>query len=401
MRRTWVLVVLIVVAAAACGSDGSRATSSSTSTSTKPEASSTSTTTKAPNPRDARVVLTKVADIDDPIAMAVRTGDDALYVTEHVGRVRAVRDGVLDPTPVIDLRDTIAAGGERGLLGMAFSPDGTQLFVDYTNRNGDTRIDAYTMRADGTADRRSRRELLTIDQPQSNHNGGNLVTGPDGMLWIGTGDGGGAGDTGAGHAREGNGQSLDTLLGKLLRIDPGPIGGTTAIPTDNPYVNGGGKAEIWVYGLRNPWRFSFDAETGALVIGDVGQNAWEEIDWIAPGTPPPLNFEWPLREGTHEFRGARPQGGIEPVLEYPHDGRCSITGGYVYRGTKIPDLVGTYLFADYCGSSLHATPVGLGVKGEDIDLGLGVKNVNSFGQDQNRELYVLSATDGLLRLDPA
>ena len=375
--------------------------STTTSASTAPASNSTSSTTAAPNPRDARFRLTPVADIDDPIAMAVRTGDDALYVTEHVGRVRAVRNGALDPKPVIDLRDTISAGGERGLLGMAFSVDGSQLFVDYTNRNGDTRIDAYPIRADGTADRGTRRELLAIKQPQSNHNGGNLVTGPDGMLWIGTGDGGGAGDTGAGHAPGGNGQSLDTLLGKLLRIDPGPIGGATAIPADNPYANGGGRAEIWAYGLRNPWRFSFDAETGALVIGDVGQNAWEEIDWIAPGTPPPLNFEWPLREGTHEFRGGRPPGGIEPVLEYPHDGRCSITGGYVYRGTKIPNLVGTYLFADYCGSSLHGTPVGPGVNGEDIDFGLAVKSVNSFGQDQHHELYLLTQSDGLLRLDPA
>lgn len=395
-------MVLVVLALAACSSDATRtspASSSSTSNSS-PEGSSTSTTA-VPNPRDARFKLTPVADIDDPIAMAVRAGDDALYVTEHVGRVRAVRNGTLDPTPVIDLRDTIAAGGERGLLGMAFSVDGTQLFVDYTNRNGDTRIDAYPMRSDGTADRGGRRELLAIKQPQSNHNGGNLVTGPDGMLWIGTGDGGAAGDSGAGHAAGGNGQSLDTLLGKLLRIDPGPVGGTTSIPADNPYANGGGQAEIWAYGLRNPWRFSFDAKTGALVIGDVGQKAWEEIDWVAPGTPPPLNFEWPLREGTHEFRGGPPPGGIEPILDYPHDGRCSITGGYVYRGTAIPNLVGTYLFADYCGSSLHGTPVGPGVKGEDIDFGLAVKNVTSFGQDQHNELYVLTQSDGLLRLDPA
>jgi glucose/arabinose dehydrogenase len=334
--------------------------------------------------------------------MAVRDGDDTLYVVDKVGTVRAIRDGALAETPALDIRDRVRAGGEQGLLGLTFSPDGATMYVDYTNRDGDTRVDAYPMRADGTADRGARREIIGIEQPQGNHNGGNIVTGPDGMLWIGTGDGGGAGDQGDGHAREGNGQSLDTLLGKMLRIDPTPAGGRGyRIPADNPFVDGGGRPEIWAYGLRNPWRFSFDKETGALVIGDVGQNAWEEIDWIAPGTPPPLNFEWPLREGTHEFRGARPQGGIEPVLEYPHDGRCSITGGYVYRGTKIPDLVGTYLFADYCGSSLHATPVGLGVKGEDIDLGLGVKNVNSFGQDRHRELYVLSATDGLLRLDPA
>ncbi len=343
-----------------------------------------------------------MAKVDDPIAMAVRTGDADLYFAEHVGRVVAVRGGKLDATPVIDLRDTIAAGGERGLLGLAFSVDGQTMFVDYTNTNGDTRVDAYPMRANKTADRGGRRELVAIKQPQPNHNGGNLVTGPDGMLWIGTGDGGGGGDVGPGHAPGGNGQSLRTLLGKLLRIDPSPNPrGTVGIPADNPFVNGGGLPQIWAYGLRNPWRFSFDAGTGAVVIADVGQNEWEEIDWVAAGTKPPLNFEWPLREGTHEFDGAQPAGGIQPILEYPHDGRCSITGGYVYRGTKVPDLVGTYLFADICDGKLRGTPVGPGVRGEDIDLGVEAKSVNSFGQDAAHEVYVLSRDSGVLRIDPA
>ena len=194
------------------------------------------------------------------------------------------------------------------------------------------------MKADGTADRGGRRELLAIAQPQPNHNGGNIVTGPDGMLWIGTGDGGAADDLGAGHAAGGNGQSLDTLLGKLLRIDPGPTPGAAhGIPADNPFANGGGRPEIWAYGLRNPWKFSFDADTGALVIGDVGQNKYEEIDWLPAGTKPPVNFGWNIREGLHEHRSGSTAGLTDPVLEYSHnDGRCSISGGYVYRGTQDP-----------------------------------------------------------------
>jgi glucose/arabinose dehydrogenase len=335
--------------------------------------------------------------------MAVRTGDDTLFVAEQVGRVRAIRNGALDANPVIDLRDTIASGGERGLLGLTFSPDGTTLYVDYTNKNGDTRVDAYPMKADGTADRGGRRELLAIAQPQSNHNGGNIVTGPDGMLWIGTGDGGAAGDQGSGHASGGNGQSLDTLLGKLLRIDPAPTAGAShSIPADNPYANGGGRPEIWAYGLRNPWKFSFDADTGALVIGDVGQNAYEEIDWLAPQTKPPVNFGWNIREGKHEYRSGSTAGLTDPVLDYSHDdGRCSVSGGYVYRGAKIPDLRGTYLYSDNCDGKIRGTAVGAGVTSEEIDFGLQATGVSGFGQDNAKELYVLSLTDGVFRIDPA
>ncbi|MGZ6896262.1 MAG: PQQ-dependent sugar dehydrogenase [Acidimicrobiia bacterium] len=405
MSRRLPLVVAVAFTAvvAACGSDGSTprgATRRSTTSSSSP--STSSTTTVAPDPRGARFVLTPVAAVDTPTAMAVRTGDDTLYVTEQAGRVRAIRNGALDPNAVIDLRDTIASGGERGLLGLAFSPDGTSLYVDYTNKNGDTRVDAYPMRADGTADRGGRRELLAIAQPQANHNGGNLVTGPDGMLWIGTGDGGGAGDQGPGHAPEGNGQSLDTLLGKLLRIDPTPSGPQPyTIPPDNPFASGGGRPEIYDFGLRNPWKFSFDAADHALVIGDVGQNAYEEIDWVAAGTRPPLNFGWPRREGTHKYRSDDASGTVGPILDYPHDTRCSISGGYVYRGTKIPKLVGTYLYSDYCDGKIRGTLVGAQVHAEEIDFGIEAPNVSGFGQDHQNELYVLSQGKGLLRIDPA
>jgi glucose/arabinose dehydrogenase len=406
MRRHLLVPVLavITVAATACGSDGSRAKEpSSRSSSTSASTAGPTSTTATPDPHRARFTLTKIADVASPTAMAARPGSDTLYVTEQVGRVRAIRNGALEPNPVIDLRDTIASGGERGLLGLAFSPDGQTLFVDYTNKNGDTRVDAYPMNADGTANRGARRELVAIAQPQPNHNGGNIVTGPDGMLWIGTGDGGAADDLGSGHAPGGNGQSLNTLLGKLLRIDPTPTAGAAyGIPPDNPFANGGGRPEIWAYGLRNPWKFSFDADTGALVIGDVGQNHYEEIDWLAGGTRPPVNFGWNIREGLHPHRNGSTAGLTDPVLEYSHDdGRCSISGGYVYRGTKIPDLRGTYLYSDNCDGRIRGTPIGAGVKTEAIDFGLEATGASGFGQDNAKELYVLSLTDGVYRLDPA
>ena len=355
------------------------------------------------DPRHARFRLTLVAAVDTPTAMAVRKADTALYVSEQGGTVRAIRNGHLDPSPVLDLRDAISSGGERGLLGLAFSPDGATLYADFTNPNGDTRVEAYPMGANGTANRLAGRELLAIAQPQPNHNGGNLVTGPDGMLWIGSGDGGASGDAGPGHAPEGNGQSLTTLLGKLLRIDPTPAGSKVAytIPADNPFARGGGLPEIWAYGLRNPWKFSFDATTGALLIGDVGQSAYEEVDWVARGTQPPLNFGWPRREGLHKFRSDDASGTVAPVLDYPHDTRCSISGGYVYRGTKIPDLVGTYLFADYCDGKIRGVVVSPTVEHDAIDFAIAAKSVSGFGEGPDRELYVLSQGNGILRIDPA
>jgi glucose/arabinose dehydrogenase len=397
------LAPILIATGCRSGDDPDAGPTSTTRAPSSTTAPGPTTTAPAPDPRNARFTLAPVADLDAPTSLAVREDDDALYVTERSGRVRAIRSGILDDQPVIDLQSRVTAGGEQGLLGLAFSPDGGTLYVDYTNRDGDTRVDAYTMGADGTADVASRREVLAIDQPQSNHNGGNLVTGPDGMLWIGTGDGGGGGDTGGGHAPEGNGQSLDTLLGKLLRIDPTtPSGGREySIPPDNPFADGGGRPEIWAYGLRNPWKFSFDAETEDLVIADVGQNAWEEIDFVGAGTPPPLNFGWPKREANHEFRSDDPSGTVGAFLEYPHDGRCSISGGYVYRGTKIPDLVGTYLYSDACDGKIRGTPIGADVTGTEIDYGLEAGQVSGFGQDHDGELYVLSIDEGVYRLDPA
>jgi glucose/arabinose dehydrogenase len=384
---------------ASCNDSGGGSSSSAT----RPPSSNAATTGNGAQLGAARVKLTPVARVDDPTAFATRQGDSAFYITEQVGRVRAVRDGQVASQPVIDLTNVVGSGGERGLLGLAFSADGTKLYVHYTNTSGDTRLDEYTM-SGATADPGSRRQLLAAPGLQPNHNGGQLSFGPDGMLYLALGDGGGAGDAGNGHAPGGNGQSLDTLLGKILRIDPQPSGGRQyTIPADNPFANGGGQPEIWAYGLRNPWRFTWDRETSDLWIADVGQNEWEEIDFVAGGRAAGLNFGWNRLEGNHEFSGDPPSNAVPPIFEYPlgSGGTCAAIGGYVYRGSKIPELTGAYLYTDYCASSIRAIVQEGGRVTDQRELGVSGNQVTAFGEDQNGELYILSQGDGLQRIDPA
>jgi glucose/arabinose dehydrogenase len=388
------LLAAVALAAAACSDDGGNGSGSSSGNS-----SSKGNSGKLAS---AKVKLTPIANLDDPTAFTIREGDRALYATEQVGRVRAVRNGTLDPRPALDLTADVRSGGEQGLLGLAFSSDGTKLYVNYTNSNGDTSVDEYTMRGD-TADPGSRRELLVIEGLQPNHNGGEVSFGPDGSLYIGTGDGGGAGDSGSGHAPGGNGQSLDTLLGKILRIDPTPSGGRQyRIPSGNPFASGGGQPEIWAYGLRNPWRFSWDRETNDMWIADVGQNAWEEIDFVPAGQGAGANFGWNRLEGTHQFSGEPPRGAVPPIFEYPlTGGTCAAIGGYVYRGSKLPALTGAYLYSDYCDGAIRALVEQGGKLVDQRDLGVRASQPTTFGQDQDGELYVLSQGDGLQRIDPA
>ena len=276
--------------------------------------------------------------------------------------------------------------------------------MDYTDKSGDTHVDEFAMNGQ-VADKSTRRNLLVVDQPQPNHNGGQLAFGPDGDLYIAFGDGGAADDEGPGHASGGNGQSLRTLLGKILRIDPTPSADTPyTVPPDNPFVGkNGARPEIWAYGLRNPWRFSFDAHTGDLWIGDVGQDAWEEVDVARAKSGRDAgrgdNFGWNRLEGTHEFHGSAPADVVLPVYEQSHDdGACSVTGGFVYRGTAIPALVGKYVFTDYCDGLLRTlTPSGDGTYRAQ-DLHLDVTSVSSFGQGNDRELYVLSQSRGVFKL---
>ena len=377
------------------GTTGSGATAAPRTTATAAPTTAAATTAPASgNPPRLRAV--RVGQFTAPIALAVRAGDEALYVAEKGGVVKALRSGATDPTPVLDLSGQVSTGSEQGLLGLVFSPDGGRLYVDYTDTAGDSRVVEYAFSA-GRADTSTRRELLLVQQPFANHNGGNLVFGPDGFLYIGLGDGGSAGDP------QGNGQRLDTLLGKILRIDPRPDGNTPyRIPPDNPFASQqGARPEIWAYGLRNPWRFTFDRETGALWIGDVGQNAIEEIDAVEASAGGGQNYGWNRLEGTRRFAGSAPPGSVAPVHEYSHDGgNCSVTGGYVYRGTRIPALRGSYVFADYCKGELRALVPG-GASLRSVTLGPTLDAVSSFGQDAQGELFVLSLAAGLHRLEAA
>jgi len=336
-----------------------------------------------------------VTGLESPVFVTAPPGDTRrLFVVEQAGRIRIVRDGQLVAEPFLDIRDRVKAGGERGLLSVAFHPDyarNGRLFVDYTDRNGDTRIDRFQVTHDpDRADPASGTRLLFIRQPYANHNGGLVMFGPDGMLWIGMGDGGSGGDP------HDNGQNRNVLLGKLLRIDV-DHGSPYAIPADNPFADGkNGRPEIWAWGLRNPWRFSFDASERKLYVADVGQWDWEEVDVVSDRTPG-LDFGWRLREGLHPYPPGSSDSahGVPPVLEYAHRDGCSITGGFVYRGTALPDLVGHYFYADYCQGWIRSFRMNGDQVTERREWRLpGVGSISSFGVDANGELYVVAYSGG-------
>jgi glucose/arabinose dehydrogenase len=397
---TVALVLLLALGAAACssGDDDPPGAAAAPTTTAPPSASPSPSTTEPQAPRTgdlskARVRLDEVARLSSPVGMTTRRGDSALYLIEQGGRVRALRNGALDPTPVLDIGSLIVSGGEQGLLGIAFSPDGRYLYLDYTDVNGDTHVAEWTMRGN-RPDPGSRRNLLTVDQPFANHNGGQLAFGADGQLYIALGDGGSAGDP------NGNGQSLNALLGKILRISPRPSGGRPyGIPRDNPFVGrSGARPEIWDYGLRNPWRFSFDPVTRDLWIADVGQGDWEEIDH-EPAGQGGRNYGWNRLEGSHRFSGDPPSGAVGPVIEYSHqEGGCTVIGGSVYRGRAIPDLAGAYLYGDYCAGWIRAAPVRGADVGGSRDLGINVRSLTSLGVDQRGELYALSQAGPVYRI---
>lgn len=403
------LAVVVAVLASACTGGAQEAATADTSA--QPEATvpapSTTVATAAVAPASvpleelARVSLrlTEVARLDAPIALAVRPGHERLlFVAERAGQVQVVEGGTVRAEPLVEVETT--TDGERGLLGLVFSPDGRYLYLSYTDADGDSRLDELTM-GDGAAeiDLASRRSVVRVAQPFPNHNGGHIAFGPDGMLYYALGDGGGAGDP------EGNAQDPTTLLGSILRIDPRPQGEAPyAIPADNPFVAGGGRGEIFVLGLRNPWRFSFDRGTGDLWIADVGQGDVEEVDRLAPGSAAGANLGWPALEGTRPYSGTPPPGVVPPVYEYTHAEGVSVTGGLVYRGGRIPGLVGAYVFGDLVTARLWA--LGVDAEGEvtgRVDLGVGVPEgtLVSFAEDGDGELYVISIGGSVLRLDPA
>ena len=383
----WLLVPL-----AACGSDteGSAPETTSRSESTAP-------------PGDGSIRLTEVARFEQPLALVSRAGHDGvLYVAEREGRVRVLRDGEVDEEPLLDISGATAPEGEQGLLGLAFSPDGTFLYVSYTNLDGDSRLDEYAMGPGGTdIDLSSRREVLAVDQPFPNHNGGHILFGPDDLLYMGLGDGGG--DSAGGDVMR-NGQNPDTLLGKLLRIDPRPSRGAPyGTPPENPFVGGGGRSEIWVVGLRNPWRFSFDRETGDLWIGDVGAATLEEVSMLPAGAGGGANLGWSLFEGTHRFNeGDPPADLVSPIFEYGRGDGATVTGGFVYRGSRIPELVGSYVWGDFSTAVVEALTVDDGeVTGRRALGPVEAGRLVSFGEDADGELYVVSLSGPVYRVDPA
>ncbi|MEV0322560.1 PQQ-dependent sugar dehydrogenase [Streptomyces sp. NPDC050658] len=347
----------------------------------------------APRPA-ATVALTKVATAQNPSAGAAGPGG-TVWIAERAGKVR-VLDGAGLGAPVLDISAETTTDGERGLLGIAFDPDFAHFYISYTNLEGTSTVDEFAVRK-GKIRPETRRTVLTQTQPYANHNGGDIKFGPDGYLYVAFGDGGSGGDP------HGNGQNLDTLLGKLLRIDP--RGGTPyAIPPDNPFVDDPkAKDEIWAYGLRNPWRFSFDSGTGDLLIGDVGQSAWEEIDWAPADSKGGENYGWNQMEGNHPFRdGTEPANHVPPVHEYDRTGLgCSVTGGFVYRGKAIPALKGQYVFSDYCDGTLRALRMTDGEVTGVTDLGVNGGEVVSFAQGGRGELYVLDIGGTVSRVDPA
>ena len=316
-----------------------------------------------------------------------------LFVLEQDGRILIIKENSVLPEPFLDINEKLSTGGERGLLGLAFHPNFSsngRIFLNYTRaKDHATVIAEYHVSSNPDQAKQNESILLVIPQPYGNHNGGMIAFGPDGYLYIGMGDGGSGGDP------KNYAQNLNELLGKFLRIDVDqshPYG----IPSDNPFVKKQGRSEIFAWGLRNPWRFSFDRETGELWAGDVGQNDWEEIDVIQKGK----NYGWRLLEGKHCFN---PESGcrttdsvIDPVIEYDHSsGRCSVTGGYVYRGTKILALQGTYIFGDFCTGTIWGYQ-----KGTTQTLLTTDQQISSFGEDQDGELYVVGFGGGIFRMTP-
>lgn len=368
-----------------------------------PAPTATATTRIGNEPERVRVELQRVVGgLDTPVSVAnAGDGSGRLFIVEKVGRIRVVRDGALMEFAFLDITDRVgASASEQGLLGLAFHPDyhsNGSLFVNYTNREGNTVVARFSVSSDSArADPSSELILLTVAQPAGNHNGGHLAFGPEGYLYVALGDGGGAGD------QFGNGQNGSTLLGAILRLDV-DSGQPYAVPASNPFVGEAAvRDEIWAIGLRNPWRFSFDSLTGDLYIADVGQNQYEEVNFEAAKSAGGQNYGWPVMEGVHCFPQDTPcdQAGLTlPVVEYDHSQGCSVTGGYVYRGQEFPSLEGIYVYGDYCSGRIWGLARSGGGGWRAAQLARADIRLSSFGEDEAGELYLVDMGQGeLLKL---
>jgi glucose/arabinose dehydrogenase len=353
----------------------------------------------APSLEGVVLAVEQVAEgLQNPVYLTAPAGDGRLFIVEQPGRIRIFKNGALLPAPFLDISSLVTFGGEQGLLSLAFDPayqTNGRFYVYYVDRNGDIAVARYTVSANADqADALSRTAVLTIPHPgQSNHNGGLAMFGPDGMLYLGTGDGGGGGDP------QNNGQNINTLLGKLLRIDVRSLPYTS--PATNPFAGAtAGRDEIWAYGLRNPWRYAFDPPANQLYIADVGQGAWEEVNAVATSAAG-VNYGWRIMEGAHCYNAqtCTMTNLTQPVLEYDHSQGCSITGGFVYRGIAIPELAGHYFYSDYCTGFLRSFRLSGGEAEDQKNWAVGdVGDILSFGRDAPGEIYMLSAGGRVYRI---
>jgi len=358
---------------------------------------SSSTTAEA---KAGGVRLQKIGSFAAPLYVTAPPGDRRrLFVVEQGGKIKVIRGGKVLSTPFLDITKLVTSGGEQGLLGLAFAPDYAQsglFYVYYTTKDGNQRVVEYHRRSGDVADPGSARQVLLMPDQESNHNGGMLRFGPDRLLYIGTGDGGGGGDQ---HGAHGNAQNLGVLLGKILRIDPRQSGTQPyGVPSSNPFAGrNDARGEIYAYGLRNPWRFSFDRRTGDLAIGDVGQGAVEEIDFRRRGRARGANFGWRVFEGdTRYTEGESAPGAVKPVITERHaDGNCSITGGVVVRDPGLKAWTGRYVFGDYCRGVLESARL---PNGKVSETSLHVDQLSSFGQDARGRVYAVSLSGPVYRL---
>jgi glucose/arabinose dehydrogenase len=387
---------IVLPVAVACGGSDDDSSAEPAATEAETVRSTPTTTEMEPDAPEGLRLATVAGDLGDALYVTSAPGDPGrLYVVQQSGQVLILESGTPLAEPFVDVSDRIVSGGERGLLGLAFHPDYADnglFYLNYTDTGGNTKV-VEMERATTNSAGGEERVLLEIDQPFANHNGGEVIFGPDGFLYIGVGDGGSGGDP------LGSGQDTDSLLGAILRIDvDSRTGGLPyGIPPSNPFANGGGAPEIFVYGARNPWRFSFDPTRGDLWIGDVGQDNLEEVDYLPAGEQAGANLGWNAFEGTAEFAGASATGGpspaTPPVYEYGRGEGCSITGGEVSRGDSVPAIDGRYLFSDFCSGtvwSMRAGPNPGDVRVE-MDLGADLGQVTSFGRGTDGTIYVIAA----------
>jgi glucose/arabinose dehydrogenase len=373
----------------------------------KPTTSATGDTTGTTTQGDgagaaARAVkLKRIGSFESPLYVTSPPNDRRrVFVVEQGGRIYLLLGGKRLKRPFLDVSGDITAGGEQGLLSVAFAPDYSRtglFYVNFTDRNGDTRVQEFRRSSanPNRADRASRRNVLFVDQPYPNHNGGLNLFGPDRLLYIGFGDGGSGGDP------QNRAQNLDTLLGKILRIDPRRSGSKPyRSPTSNPFAGRSGRDEIYAYGLRNPWRFSFDRKTGDLYIGDVGQNRFEEIDYAKRGTARGNNYGWSCFEGKSRYDSSRScPNAVSPVLIYPlTGGNCAVSGGVVVRDPGLPQLAGRYVYGDTCRGQIRTFRISGGTATGDRALGPKVSNLSSFGEDARGRVYLTSLDGPVYRL---